>query len=120
MAESASSPLHIACLCAAWCRACEAYRPLFESTVAGLGLQHRWVDVEDEADHLGDLDIETFPTLLIYDAQRLLFAGPVLPDANTLQRLVRYALESPTPEAEGTYAEGLAWLRSQMDRSGTS
>ncbi len=111
MTDPSPPALHIACLCAAWCRACEAYRPLFESTAAGLGLPHRWVDVEDEADRLGDLDIETFPTLLIYDAQRLLFAGPVLPDASTLQRLVRHALESPTPEAEGTYAEGLAWLR---------
>ncbi len=107
------TPLRIACLCAGWCRACEAYRPVFEATAAQLGLPMHWVDVEDEADRLGDLDIQTFPTLLLFNDHDLLFGGPVLPDASTLQRLVRHAVESPTPEGEGTYAEGLAWLRVQ-------
>ncbi len=109
------TPLRIACLCAGWCRACEAYRPVFEATAAQLGLPMHWVDVEDEADRLGDLDIQTFPTLLLFNDHDLLFGGPVLPDASTLQRLVRHAVESPTLEAEGTYAEGLAWLRGLMD-----
>jgi thioredoxin-like negative regulator of GroEL len=103
--------LRLACLCAAWCRACEAYRPVFEATAAELGLPHRWVDVEDEAEHLGDLDLQTFPTLLLFNDERLLFGGPVLPDASTLKRLLRHAIESPAPEPEGHFAEGLAWLR---------
>ncbi len=110
------TPLRLACLCAAWCRACEAYRPVFEATAAQLGLPAVWVDVEDEADHLGDLDIQTFPTLLLFNDEQLLFGGPVLPDANTLQRLVRHALDAPTPEAEGSFAEGLAWLRAGAHR----
>lgn len=110
-----SGRLRLACLCAAWCRACEAYRPVFEASAAELGLPARWVDVEDEAEHLGDLDLQTFPTLLLFNDKQLLFGGPVLPDAHTLQRLVRHALASPTPEAEGGHAEALAWLRGRSD-----
>ncbi|MCZ8236005.1 MAG: thioredoxin domain-containing protein [Inhella sp.] len=109
------SPWRLACLCAAWCRACEAYRPIFEATAAELGLANQWVDVEDSADRLGDLDIQTFPTVLLFNDHALLFAGPVLPDAATLQRLVRHAIESATPEPEGMYAECLAGLRAPTE-----
>jgi thioredoxin 1 len=78
--------LQIVCLCAAWCRACEAYAPLFAAATAGRAA--RWVDVEDEAALLGDFEVETFPTLLLFDDQQLYFAGPVRPDAATLQRLL--------------------------------
>lgn len=78
--------LQIVCLCAAWCRACETYAPLFAEAAAGHPA--RWVDVEDEAALLGDFEVETFPTLLLFDAQQLCFAGPVRPDAATLQRLI--------------------------------
>jgi len=47
----------IACLCAAWCRTCDEVRPHCEARAAALpAIAHRWIDVEDEADALGDLD----------------------------------------------------------------
>ena len=56
-------------LCAAWCRTCDEARPLLAGVLADPDLQGRvqlrWVDIEDEADALGDYDVETFPTLLI-------------------------------------------------------
>ena len=56
----------VACLCAAWCGTCRAFEPGFrQAALAHPGLAFRWLDVEDEADALGDLDIETFPTLVI-------------------------------------------------------
>lgn len=87
-------PLHIACLCAAWCRLCDGYRAVIEAVAAGhrdpaRPLVWHWVDIEDEAEALGDVDIETFPTLVVFDADRILFAGVIEPQPETLQRLVR-------------------------------
>ena len=48
--------------------------------------------VEDDADALGDLDIENFPTLLIADAGGASFFGPVTPQRQTAERLIRGAL----------------------------
>ena len=53
-----------------------------------------WVDVEDEAELVGDLDIETFPTLLIQQGTEVLFFGPLLPGADGLRRLLRAIDES--------------------------
>lgn len=56
----------VICLCADWCGVCREWRDAFERTAAAhSGLRFAWVDVEDEAEAMGDVDIETFPTLLI-------------------------------------------------------
>jgi thioredoxin 1 len=89
--------LHIACLCAAWCRTCESYQATFEAACAELGLAGRWIDIEDEAELVGELDIETFPTLLIADAQGVRFAGPLTPQPETLKRLLRAHTADATP-----------------------
>jgi protein-disulfide isomerase-like protein with CxxC motif len=84
--------LHVACLCAAWCRTCESYREVFEAACAELpqaGLHVRWIDIEDQAELIGDLDIETFPTLLIADEAAVRFAGPLTPQPETLKRVLR-------------------------------
>ncbi len=84
-----TAPLTVTCLCAEWCGACREFRPLFDALAASVPA-HRWVwvDVEDEADTVGDLDIETFPTLVVSGADTLLFAGPVLPRVADCQRLI--------------------------------
>lgn len=61
------------------------------------GLRLRWVDIEDEADLLGEVDIETFPTLLLLDAQGVRFFGPLTPQPETLRRLLRAALAETAP-----------------------
>ncbi|MCW5660984.1 MAG: thioredoxin family protein [Burkholderiaceae bacterium] len=86
--------VHVACLCAAWCRTCDEYRPAFDAAVnelrrAGVAVTAHWIDIEDEADLIGDYDVETFPTLLVADAQRVHFIGPLTPQAETLRRLLR-------------------------------
>ena len=100
------------CLCAAWCRSCEAYAPLFAAGV-GAPWTARWIDIEDEAALLGDYEVETFPTLLLFDAQRLLFAGPLRPDAATLSRLLATAAAEAGPglAAAPALAELLGRLR---------
>ncbi len=84
----------VACLCAAWCRLCDEYAPVLEQGCAelvrsGVALRQCWIDIEDEAELIGDFDVETFPTLLIIDRQRVRFAGPVTPQPGTLHRLLR-------------------------------
>src|SRR5262245_10428427 len=86
--------VHVACLCAAWCRTCDEYRPVFDAAVAelrgaGVEVPAHWIDIEDEAGLVGDYDVETFPTLLVADPQRVRFVGPLTPQADTLRRLLR-------------------------------
>ncbi len=89
----------VACLCAAWCDSCRDYRATFAGLAADFAADadFAWIDIEDEADALGEIDIENFPTLLIADAAALRFLGPVTPQAQTAQRLVRGALAGDLP-----------------------
>ena len=109
---TAPVPLLVACLCAQWCRTCEAYRDTFAATHAGLERGHpgatrfAWVDVEDESELVGELDIEDFPTVLIARGDEVLFFGTVMPHAQTLDRLVRSALEdAPAVTADALPAD---------------
>ena len=105
MSAHPSSPnpqdeLLVACLCAQWCRTCETYRDTVVAVHAALHaarpdtrLRFAWVDIEDESELVGDLDIEDFPTILIARGEHLLFLGAVMPHARTLERLVESALD---------------------------
>jgi thioredoxin 1 len=81
--------LHVVCLCAQWCGTCREYALLFDALpVHRPALHTHWLDLEDVEDALGDVDITTFPMLLIVDTEQgLCFAGPVTPQVATLLRL---------------------------------
>jgi thioredoxin 1 len=94
------------CLCAGWCGTCRDYRPVLDA----IARQHpdvrfEWVDIEDESDLAGDLDVETFPTLLIADGQRALFLGPLLPQAPVLTRLLASLQAHPAAPGAGGQAQ---------------
>ncbi|MCE3264702.1 MAG: thioredoxin [Pseudoduganella sp.] len=85
----AQDHLIVACLCAAWCGTCTSYRTAFEE----LASRHPdkyflWVDIEDHADLVGDLDVENFPTLLIQRHENVAFFGTMLPDPQVAHRLI--------------------------------
>lgn len=85
-------PVLVACLCAAWCGTCTAYRPLLADIARRHpALRFAWIDIEDDADRLGDdaLDVENFPTVMLLRAGRVLFHGTLLPHASTLERLLQ-------------------------------
>ena len=111
--------LLVACLCAAWCGSCREYRTTFETLGRGFAEQADfvWIDVEDEADALGDLDIEDFPTLLIAHGHETLFLGPVTPQPQTAERLVRSALALELEAATTAHPELPAQVRAVATRA---
>lgn len=90
LAATAADGVVIA-LCAAWCGTCRDFAPGFQAVAAAHPrLVFRWLDIEDEAAALGDLDVETFPTLLIGGRDGdVRFAAPVLPQPAQIERLLR-------------------------------
>jgi hypothetical protein len=79
----------VACLCAAWCGVCREWQPFFaQQARANPHLRFAWVDVEDEDDAMGDVDIETFPTLLVARGEQVMFLAPVAPLASQFTRLL--------------------------------
>ncbi len=85
----------VICLCAQWCGVCREWQAIFEAESAlHPELEFAWVDVEDEADAMGDIDIETFPTLMIARNSEPLFFGPVQPSGSQFSRLLASLLDS--------------------------
>jgi len=104
-----SSPLLVACLCAAWCGTCREYEPLFERLREEFSGQaaFAWVDIEEDDEVLGPIDVENFPTLLIARGDTPLFFGTVTPHAQTLSRLVQSALAGNLPGVREAGLEGM-------------
>ncbi|MDB5945027.1 MAG: protein-disulfide reductase (thioredoxin)-like protein [Ramlibacter sp.] len=92
-------------LCAQWCGVCRDWRAAFDAAAARHPRDRFiWVDVEDEDELVGDLDIETFPTLLVGTSRQVLFFGTILPSPELLTRLLASLDGSgnatPTAEAQ--------------------
>lgn len=82
--------LSVTCLCAEWCGTCRSYAQTFADLKMEFeGVPFAWYDIEDDADVVGDLDIETFPTLLLRRAGHVVYLGPVLPDPAHARRLIQ-------------------------------
>lgn len=91
--------LNVVCLCAAWCGACREYRLLFDrlADADDRRCTFSWIDIEDDADQVDGIDVETFPTLLLARGGEAVFFGPLPPHAQTLQRLIDSALAGDLP-----------------------
>lgn len=112
-----SSPLIVACLCASWCTSCREYRAIFDLAAS----QHPqcrflWIDIEDSAALLDEVDVDNFPTLLVGSGDRLAFFGPVAPHAAVLARLI--AGSSGTAPASMQRDEVIELLQRLEDRFG--
>jgi thioredoxin-like negative regulator of GroEL len=89
----------VACLCAAWCDVCKQYRPGFEALAAEHPEQQFvWIDIEDQADLVGDLDVENFPTILIQHRDIVVFYGTMLPEPRQVARLLEAQLSRDEDE----------------------
>lgn len=82
-------PMLIVGLCAAWCRTCDDFRTTFEA----IAVEHAdatfvWLDIEDDAALLDEVDVDDFPTLCIYHDARLVHFGVSLPQRAVVRRLI--------------------------------
>jgi thioredoxin reductase (NADPH) len=99
------SSLVVVSLCAAWCDTCNEFRASFEQIAEARPLiAFLWLDIEDDSDVCGDIDVENFPTLAIYRGDALLHFGVSLPQQGTVARLIdemsnRTAGRSAAPDA---------------------
>lgn len=112
MTKTNDDALRVLCLCAAWCGVCRDYRATFDAAAAAFGARAAfgWLDTEDDAALLDDVDVENFPTLLIARGDRTLFFGTITPQPATLARLVQRALDDELrPLGEATEVD--AFLR---------
>ncbi len=114
MGSEAGAPAQawwVACFCAEWCGVCREFRATFDALARERPqLRCVWIDVEDEEDVVGDLDVETFPTVLVAGGGQARFFGPVLPQAGVLGRLVDSLQASPAGPRADQEAQAL-WGR---------
>ncbi|CAM4215699.1 Thioredoxin domain-containing protein [Kerstersia similis] len=82
----------VVCFCAQWCDTCRAYLPTLEALSEKYPEDcFAWIDIEDQPEFLGDVDVENFPTLLVMEGERTVFFGPMLPHIGHLDRLLAQA-----------------------------
>lgn len=82
-----------AVLCAGWCTTCRDFLPAFAELAARRpDSSWLWIDIEDDSALVGDVDVETFPTPVLYVDATLRHFGPMLPQAALIERLVRTLL----------------------------
>jgi thioredoxin 1 len=85
--------VEVACLCAEWCNTCVDYRPGFLALAEKFPqARFRWIDIEDQAGEVGDLEVENFPTIRVTRGNEVLFHGAQLPIHAHLERLLKALL----------------------------
>lgn len=100
----------VICLCAEWCGICRDYRAGFNALAMQFpDTRFCWVDIEDCAEELGEVDVENFPTMLIRRQKVVLFFGAILPHLSHLRRLIETFREQ-------TPAESLDYVLSSPER----
>ncbi|AIY41347.1 Thiol-disulfide isomerase [Collimonas arenae] len=91
----------VACLCAAWCGSCREYFANFTALAQRHPqVQFAWIDIEDQADLVGDLDVDNFPTLLIQRGDIVTFLGPVEMDLRLAERILQAQMAKSTEELQ--------------------
>ena len=85
----ADGPLVVISLCAAWCHTCGDFRESFERIAIARGdVQFIWLDIEDDHEICGDIDVENFPTLAVFRGDVPVHFGVSAPHEATVARLI--------------------------------
>lgn len=100
----------VTCLCATWCTTCELYRQTFaEMAKLFPETKFRWIDIEDESDFVGDVDVVNFPTLLITEGRQIRFFGTVTTQLRVLEAMIAASAKTTASQRElGRGIEDLA------------
>jgi thioredoxin 1 len=96
--SQASTQVDVLFLCAEWCGVCRDLKGMFEELSAIQPSVHwTWVDVEDHSEIFDDLELDTFPSLLVMLNKRPWFFGSIEPRKEVVLRIVTKISESPSP-----------------------
>ncbi|MCW5298607.1 thioredoxin [Herbaspirillum lusitanum] len=110
----------VACLCAGWCGSCRDYAVNFAAWAERRPEHHFvWIDIEDQADLVGDLDVDNFPTLLMQRGSTVAFFGPMEPDTRQAERLLQALSETSPQELEreaGSTAQRRTWQECDLKK----
>src|SRR3954452_2748131 len=81
--------LVVAALCAAWCSTCTEFRAAFDALAAQRpAVRFEWLDLEDDAELCGDVEVANFPTILAFRDERILHYGVTVPLVGVVARLI--------------------------------
>ena len=95
----ATSPLVELALCADWCGTCRDFQQMLDRLArARPEIVFAWADIEDDAELVGDIDVESFPTLAVFRAGQALHYGVSLPQEGLVARTIdTLAARPPQP-----------------------
>jgi thioredoxin 1 len=100
--------LVVVSFCAAWCETCNDFRAGYERLASARPhASFVWIDIEDDAECAGDVDVENFPTLAVYRGSTPLHFGVSLPQASVVSRLIDALAENPVERSVGEAVETL-------------
>jgi thioredoxin reductase (NADPH) len=115
-----TSPLVVLALCADWCGTCrDFHQMLLHLAEARKEIVFAWADIEDDAEFVGDIDVESFPTLVVVRAGQALHYGVSLPQEGLVARMIDTLAARPPQAAKGIpdEVEALArWIAGGLER----
>ena len=98
----------VVALCADWCGTCREFAPAFARLAAAFpDALFVWLDVEDDSDVAGDIEVDNFPTLAVYADGHPVHFGVTLPLEPVVHRLLRTLDGAAAPIAAGAAVAGL-------------
>ena len=109
----AERPLVVMALCADWCGTCREFQDVLSRIAqAHPEMLFAWADIEDDAELVGDIDVDDFPTLAVFRAGQTLHFGASLPLEPVVTRLLESLAQSsgvstPAPSAVAEFGRML-------------
>ena len=85
----------VVALCAAWCGTCREFASIFTRlAVAFPASTFVWLDIEDDHALAGDIDVDNFPTLVVFRDGQPVHFGVSTPHESVIARLLQALSES--------------------------